>query len=86
MTNLVYYTNIGYFPSQFPVVKKYNDDDNVCNHAHRCDYDLYNFHSIEFHRIIGIFHDFGDIYIFWIHAWKLDLDKIWTTALNERYL
>ena len=73
-TNLVYYTNIGYFPSKFPVVEKYNDDNGVCDDSHTSYYKYYNFHWIKFLWIISIdggVGKIGNILIFLIHTWKL---------------
>ena len=51
-TNLVYNTNIWYFPSQFPVVEKYNDDNDVSDDSYTSYYKYYYFHCIEFLWII----------------------------------
>ena len=75
-TNLVYYTNIGYFPSKFPVVDKYNDDNDVCDDSYTSYYKYYNFHCIVIFWIIflgGGVGEIGNIFIFLIHAGKLFL-------------
>ena len=74
--NLVYYTNIGYFPSKFPVIQKYNDHNGVRDDSHTSYYKYYNFHSIKIFWIIFIgsgVGGIGNIFIFLIHAWKLFL-------------
>ena len=70
-TNLVYYTNIGYFPSQFPVVEKYNYDNGVCDDSYTSYHKYYNFHSAEFLQIISILGGIGEngnVLIFLVHV------------------
>ena len=89
-TNLVYYTNIGYFPSQFPVVEKYNNDNGICDDSHTSYYKYYNFHSIKFLRIVSIggsVGEIGNVLIFLVHAWKIILTlSSWRTEKKSSYL